>query len=459
MSDFEPVQATRQRTARWAWVVVLGVPLVALVLMIYGRLVRPEFDTSSSMQIDKEWMVSFLPVPFEDHIGRLGAPNFADCDGDGLPEIGFRSVIHYSGIFEEKWDFLNAASAKREMAWRAYSILTGEEVLHVPSTEEESERRVRPDGTICLHPVGTEGEVACSASKPCGGGSFPPYWDFPWQVQVEDRQYTYDRFAENGESWFKDLATGRPVFSEAQYSQRSSSSNFFGEVRLLRSGLILEFEASDNGSNSHAQIFRFHPSPAVQKYLLPEHCVQMWNGLSGAGVVELDPDGSLVFLAGIELPKPDEQGEPVLPFMSQLVEVRLGEDAVVRTIFDDFADDPNELAQGNFSAAVRCRGSAFYIHPMEEEATRRTSGFRVRTPWLRSSVMLTLPSWVPESRMAASWARVLPDLDGDGSEECLVVWRARAFPEDGGLVALVISGATGQLVRRDAVRRSLTTSE
>ena len=61
--------------------------------------------------------------------------------------------------------------------------------------------------------------------------------------------------------------------------------------------------------------------------------------------------------------------------------------------------------------------------------------------------------------MAASWARVLPDLDGDGSEECLVVWRARAFPEDGGLVALVISGATGQLVRRDAVRRSLTTSE
>jgi hypothetical protein len=451
MSHSNQTQATRPRTRRWAWVIVLGTPVVALVLAIYPLLLRPEFETSSKMQLDEEWMVSFLPVPHEEFIHRLEAPNFSDCNGDGLPEIGFRAYVHYRGIYGGKWSFLNFASTQFEEEWRAYSIWSGEEVLHLSSVDEDKEKLWRSDGTFCLHPIGKNSEAACTASESCRDTAFPSYWRTPRRVQIEGRQYSYDPWAEDGRSWIVDLATGDPVFTEAEYSQTSSTWFDFGEIPLLGRGLLLGYEAEVDGSPPHALVYRFHPQPAVKKYPLPNHCAPKWTGFGAAGVVNVDPDGSVVFLAGIELPRPDEQGEPVLPLLSELIEVKLGEEAVVRTIFD-LSDDLNTGAIGAFSAAAACRGSAFYFAPIEVNNKRGTSGFLVRTPWQSSAVTITLPSWLPESRMASPWAKVLPDLDGDGLEECLFVFEAWAFPEDNGLVALIVSGATGQLVRRDAVQ-------
>jgi hypothetical protein len=454
----------RRRTARWAWAVVLGAPLIALVLILYARVVRPKFEPGVTMQLSRDLMVGFLPTRGDDYIHRLERVNFADCDGDGIPEIGFDAFIRYGGIFEGKWFFLNIASYVERKETRAYSIISGAEVLRVESPIEQMVHATRPDGSVCVHPDGGNGVANCTASNPCLGASFPYSFREPWKFRLGDREFRFNPLSEPGELFIEDLETGESVFSVEQQGQRMEWANGFGTSSLLWKGAYLELTSGEtaSGASEFAQVFRFHPTQSVKRYTLPNGCVPVHGAFESftQGKAQVAPDGAITFLANIVEERVDENGEVRWLIAHALVEVQLGDETVVRPIFDQLGDDLLNGGVWGFSGAVACRDSAFFMAAIEASEPDEKPKFRVLTPWLDQPATFTPPEWLPTKILKFKWASVLPDVDADGIEDCLMVWfGSGGWDGDWGLITFVLSGATGQPVRRDVVQSAASASE
>lgn len=455
MNDSEQPKSPRRRTARWAWVVVLGMPLIAIILIIYARLVRPTIEVGVAMQVSEDSLISFLPTRGDDFVRRYGRVNHADCDGDGIPEIGFEAAVRYGGVFEGIWSILNVASYVEESATRVYSVVTGSEVFGADYPFRRTVRFLRPDGMICIHADGEGAAESCAASRSCQGDSFPNWFEQPWQFQVGGRVYEY-RYSDPGTLLIEDMETHSLVFSEVQQSKRIGAGYGFGSASVLWHGAYLEFSDDDIefGQVSGAQVFRFSPTKSIQEYPLPDGCVPMKGFFESVAEAKLQvtPDQVIKFLATIEEPRGEVDGEFLTPMTLELVEIQLGTECTVRPVFNNIGDGLYYGGSWQTSGAVACDESAFWMGLVNGDEEGEAPEFRVLTPWLDHAATFTCPEWVPTERLRFKSAHVLPDVDADGIDDCLMVWFGSDEDTGWGLISFVLSGATGQPVRRDAMR-------